>query len=386
MDDYSVLPELQALVGYQIVANPHFGVLKLGDRLLRPGDRFTQEDLTQGRLQFIQTTNLPYGVASQPDGFDFVLYKRNHLVTSDSLFSECMPERDIPLPDDGVYTFPIMIMATPTPTGFAKPITVEERGSRILTEADLFVSSSGSASEKLLYSVKVAPKNGTIFVRNRPVVQFTQQDVAQGYVRYQHTGSTPDADGVTLMCCNPFSKCVTVSMPIQLNPAIKLTGHNVFYAKIATKWNVMLEANKSPALFTLIDGNTQGPPLSTSPSGYVVWSYYDSSYQGAEDIPARGAGYDKPAEFRNIPLTYQWEGGLPLGVYMENLNGLLATASRLPYNVDTNTVWSLPSSPNEFQWQVRATDPYTGETDERTYYLRVTETGFGPDGQSSEIK
>jgi hypothetical protein len=62
----------------------------------------------------------------------------------------------------------------------------------------------------------------------------------------------------------------------------------------------------------------------------------------------------------------------------------VSTASRVPYDPQNDVTWVLPLVPDEFHWRVQITDPYTGESAVRDYTLRVTETGSGANGQTSE--
>lgn len=380
---YPVNPDYNHQVGYQLVSIPRYGVLLRAGAPLHVGERFTERDIQDGVISYRQTANLPEGSTGVKDGFRFQLFDRGLLVTDANQYVSCMPDREVPVPLDGVYQFDITIQATPTPGGVAKGFALKQGTSRPLTDRDLDIAGVGSRRDQVVHTLERPLKSGELRLNGRVTQQFTQGDVADGRVVYHHTGALM-LDEIALKSCNQFSKCVRNVLPISFTPTVAFTGDNVFYGRIGSKWQTTLTATKSPLLWDLIGGTISGPPLSPEAIGTVYWTYYDARFQSAGDPEDRGAGYDKLPQYQNQPLKYQWNGGLPLGTYLDNMEGLVSTASRLPYDPLNDVTWVLPLVPSEFKWRVMITDPYTGENAVRDYTLRVTETGLSPTGETSE--
>jgi hypothetical protein len=379
-----VPPEFAALIGYELRTIPQWGRLMRGDVPLHVGDRFTQEDINNSTVRYEHTVLFQGDQTEALDGFKFVLTDNGSTIVDPTLYTSCMPVPEIPVPADGVYQFTIHIQGRPFPTGSSLPVSIGEGNARMLTEYNINITAEGSTRGQIVHQVVKPPRMGRITLNGRPASMFTQQDVVEGRVSYVHTG-TDLVDSFELTSCTQFSKCQNNVIKITATQGLHITGDNVFYAKVSTKWRQPLEANRNPVLWELIGGDDKAPYLSTPASGVISWSYYDDQYTSAPaGSSLRGLGYDKLPEFRNLPYRYQWNGGLPFGSYVDNGEGAIWTANRYPYKPDEASTWKLPPDPTVFHWAMRATDPYTGDTAIRQFTLYVTNSGLGPNGQTSE--
>jgi hypothetical protein len=268
--------------------------------------------------------------------------------------------------------------------GSSLDVAVAEGHAKVLTEFNLNAAAEGSGRGQIIHQIRRMPGMGTLMLNGKPATMFTQQDLFEGRVTYRHTG-TSLSDSFEVTTCTQFSKCQNFTVKIAATEGLHFTGDNVFYARTSSKWNQPLTANRDPLLWELVDGSVDGPYLSTPASGVITWSYYDIQLPvPAKTSPLRGLGYDKLPEYQNLPFHYQWGGGLPFGTYVDNGNGVVWTANRYPYKADEDSTWKLPPDPSVFNWTMRITDPYTGDTATRKFTLYVTTSGLGPNGQTSE--
>lgn len=381
---YTVLPENAQFIGFQLVTEPRLGRLMMGDRPLHVGDRFTQDDINNGVVRYEHTVKLKQGETQATDTFRFVLTDNGSLVTDPAGFTSCMPVPEIPFPKDGVYEFAIRINGKPFPEGSSLDVQVSEGSTKLLTDFNINMSAQGSTRGQIIHELSRRPSQGSLFLNGKPATMFTQQDVFEGRVSYHHQG--PElSDLFEVTTCTQYSKCIKQVIRVGVTEGLHITGDNVFYAKVSSKWHQPLTANRDPLLWELVGGDLNAPYLSTTVTGSITWSYYDVQYSNAPATsPLRGLGYDKLPQYRNLPFHYQWNGGLPYGTYVDNANGVIWTANRFPYNPDEDSTWKLPANPSVFNWTMRVTDPYTGDTATREFTLYVTTSGRGPNGQTSE--
>ncbi len=180
-------------------------------------------------------------------------------------------------------------------------ITLSEGDSTILTPVMLLISDVDSPAVSLQYSLSGAPTNGTLLLAGTATNTFTQNDIFNGLVRYQHNGSEVPFDRFTF----------TVS-----DGAILLPGSNVFSIAV-------LPVNDAPALsintaLTLSEGTsaaiTSSLLLVTDADGPVPVAYTLGSSPvngvlklGAATLQA-GQTFTQ-LDITNGQLTYLHNGG-----------------------------------------------------------------------------
>ncbi|XP_032721005.1 LOW QUALITY PROTEIN: chondroitin sulfate proteoglycan 4 [Lontra canadensis] len=162
---------------YEVVQAPRKGNLRLQGTRLSEGQSFTQDDLQAGRVTYGATARTSETVE---DTFRF-------RVTAPPHFSP-------------LYTFPVHIGGDPdAPVLTNILLSVPEGGEGILSADHLFVKSLNSAS--YLYEVMERPRHGRLVWRGAQdeatvVTSFTNEDLLQGRLVYQHDNSETTEDDI----------------------------------------------------------------------------------------------------------------------------------------------------------------------------------------------
>lgn len=162
---------------YEVVQAPRKGNLRLQGTRLSDGQSFTQNDLQAGRVTYGATARASEAVE---DIFRFRVIAPPH-------FSP-------------LYTFPIHIGGDPdAPVLTNILLSVPEGGEGILSADHLFVKSLNSAS--YLYEVMERPRHGRLVWRGAQdqaatVTSFTNEDLLQGRLVYQHDNSETTEDDI----------------------------------------------------------------------------------------------------------------------------------------------------------------------------------------------
>lgn len=162
---------------YELVQAPRKGNLRLQGARLSEGQGFTQDDLQAGRVTYGATARTSETVE---DAFRF-------RVTAPPHFSP-------------LYTFPIHIGGDPdAPVLTNVLLSVPEGGEGVLSAEHLFVKSLNSAS--YLYEVMERPRHGRLVWRGAQdeataVTSFTNEDLLQGRLVYQHDNSETTEDDI----------------------------------------------------------------------------------------------------------------------------------------------------------------------------------------------
>lgn len=162
---------------YEVVQAPRKGNLRLQGTRLSEGQSFTQDDLQAGRVTYGATARTSETVK---DNFRF-------RVTAPPHFSP-------------LYTFPVHIGGDPdAPVLTNILLSVPEGGEGILSADHLFVKSLNSAS--YLYEVMERPRHGRLVWRGAQdeatmVTSFTNEDLLQGRLVYQHDNSETTEDDI----------------------------------------------------------------------------------------------------------------------------------------------------------------------------------------------
>lgn len=371
---------------YKLRKLPTLGYLSNNGVPLQVGSKFTQADINLGKILFHHTVPLELGVDETTDSFQFSMWEEDLGDITGGMYSDCMPEREIDTPVDGLFTFVITIRRAVDPIAVVWPDTIQlrEEGSLILSNAYLNVTDAGYASDEIIYTTAVQPKNGYVSLRGRKSDMFTQADVNAGDVVYVNTRLGDGTELLEFTVCNIKSRCVDVSLGLTINAKFRQTGDNVIYAEIGTRFNWTFSSNVENALWELRAG-TEVPPKNTPPSaGYILdWSSYAETSDVPADSPDRGPGYDKLQSYRNIKERLFWDGGLPLGMTLSSV-GYIGTADRKPTSLAGSQPWRLPLKPGRYPFTVMAFNPRTSESHIRRYVLVLMDNGLSNDGLASE--
>ncbi|XP_037689272.1 chondroitin sulfate proteoglycan 4 [Choloepus didactylus] len=162
---------------YEVVQAPRKGNLRLQGTRLSDGQGFTQDDLQSGRVTYGATARAS---EAMEDNFRF-------RVTAPPHFSP-------------LYTFPIHIGGDPdAPVLTNILLLVPEGGEGVISADHLFVKSLNSAS--YLYEVMERPRHGRLAWRGARdkttmVTSFTNEDLLDGRLVYQHDGSETTEDDI----------------------------------------------------------------------------------------------------------------------------------------------------------------------------------------------
>ncbi|XP_077636586.1 chondroitin sulfate proteoglycan 4 [Crocuta crocuta] len=162
---------------YEMVQAPRKGNLRLQGTRLSDGQSFTQDDLQAGRVTYGATARASEAVE---DTFRFRVIAPPH-------FSP-------------LYTFPVHIGGDPdAPVLTNILLSVPEGGEGVLSADHLFVKSLNSAS--YLYEVMERPRHGRLVWRGAEdgaatVTSFTNEDLLQGRLVYQHDNSETTEDDI----------------------------------------------------------------------------------------------------------------------------------------------------------------------------------------------
>ncbi|XP_053451288.1 chondroitin sulfate proteoglycan 4 [Nycticebus coucang] len=162
---------------YEVVQAPRKGNLQLQGTRLSDGQCFTQDDLQAGQVTYGATARASEAVE---DSFRF-------RVTAPPYFSP-------------LYTFPIHIGGDPdAPILTNVLLMVPEGGEGVLSADHLFVKSLNSAN--YLYEVMERPRHGRLAWqgtqdKTTAVTSFTNEDLLQGRLVYQHDDSETTEDDI----------------------------------------------------------------------------------------------------------------------------------------------------------------------------------------------
>ena len=141
---------------------------------LNTGDTFTQEDLNDGLIEYQHDGSEPAS-----ESFDFTVSDGQGGSASGTFSITVNPVNDAP--------------TLTTNNG----LTLDEGATASIGTSDLSASDVDDMASNLTYTVTSGPSNGTLLVNSAAATSFTQQDLADGAVEYQHDGSETTADSFT---------------------------------------------------------------------------------------------------------------------------------------------------------------------------------------------
>lgn len=379
-----IFPKKAISINARIVETPHWGVLRLGNRVLIPGDRFTYQDVVLGKLSYSQNKIIDSEETEIEDSFKFILFDSLNNPVTKSSFVACMAEQADLTPDDGIFEFKITIDLGEKPqvADFERMITLYDYHSAVISAA-MIGSTSSIGSKDLIYQVVEDPQYGYISVSGQKTAMFSHQDVVNGLVEYVSTESGPISEEVNFRLCTMNNRCTDFAIKFNIQPRFRHLNDNIIYAAVGKPFSLDLEASVANVLWELV-GGTETPPfgtLGTMPYDVIEWTSYNPYSGNPTNDPEIGVGYELLPEYRNVVDAIQWGGGLPIGIHVSK-SGRLSTANT---NVNTpgQQLWAMPANPSTYKFKLKAINPYTGEEIIRDYELRVTATGRGPNGELS---
>jgi len=374
---------------FKLLTLPQYGYLVKGKTRLQVGSKFSQQDIFDEQIKFVSTTKVPDNVEFLEDSFKYNLYKYGlGNITADS-YNTCLPDRDIEVPEDGIFEFSIRInkMTPPTITLIENKINVVEEKSTVLDNTVIHAELDGVSPNDLIYKLNTPLTNGYLSLRGKKTTMFTQADVNSNSIRYVATGMAPAWDTISLMVCTKTNQCVGPTViDVEIHADFKQIGDNVIYARIDSVFTWTFQTNKPNALWSLRGGSDISPRNASTPStGIIDWSNYAIADGAPLDDPERGLGFDKLIQYKNLHEQFYWDGGLPTGVAVSSI-GYVGTQYRIPLSQAGTQPWKLPIEPGRYLFTVTAIDPVTGLSATRRYALITTQTGTNSAGLQSETQ
>ncbi|RZL07772.1 MAG: hypothetical protein EOP40_15025, partial [Rubrivivax sp.] len=164
-----------AQLTYTLTATAGHGVLTRNGLALGLGDTFTQADLDGGLIAYTHDNSVTFS-----DQFEFTVADPGGSTTSNAVFA-------------------ITITSVNTPPTLATnlPATVLEGQSTTITSAQLSTQDAEEAAADLVYTLASAPANGRLLLNGAALDNgdsFTQQDIDNGLLSYEHDGSETLSD------------------------------------------------------------------------------------------------------------------------------------------------------------------------------------------------
>ena len=161
---------------YTITSPPKDGFLESTDRPRFPILTFTQRDLAGNKIRYIHTT----GSEVKMDHFNFELTDGNNRVNR--MFRISISDVD--------NKKPVLMIGT---------LYVNEGGNKVISTFELNAIDQDSPSIRIGYTLIQVPLYGNILYNfSRVVTSFTQSDLDQGMISYQHDGSETISDNLAL--------------------------------------------------------------------------------------------------------------------------------------------------------------------------------------------
>jgi VCBS repeat-containing protein len=197
-------------ISYTVTSATAHGRLELSSNAGHAVTSFTQADIDAGRLRYVHN-----GSETTTDSFTFTASDGQYSTAPTTFALSATPVNDPP------------VLARNTGA------TVNEGGTRTISQNQLRVTDVDTGNDNLVYSVTTAPGNGRLELNTNPgvaVTSFTQADITAGRVRFVHDGSETTSasfgfsvsDGNTTLGGNTFNFTVN---PVNDRPIVtKNTG------------------------------------------------------------------------------------------------------------------------------------------------------------------
>ncbi|XP_034152674.1 chondroitin sulfate proteoglycan 4 isoform X2 [Esox lucius] len=195
---------------YKVISKPNSGHLALGEHLNETVSAFTQADIDEGRVHFIQEGEPSSGVFyfSVSDGFHRPLYKLFNLEVT---------------------------AATVTMVNNTGVELVQGQTTAALTTEHLAAETNGRKSVTIHYTVTAAPQRGRLLMSDLPVSEFNQEDLHSGRLSYHMTDLTSSSDRFEFTVSTPDSNLTAQTVNITVRPLIHLGERVLIPSGIAVK-------------------------------------------------------------------------------------------------------------------------------------------------------
>jgi len=97
-------------------------------------------------------------------------------------------------------------------------LTVDEGGAETITSTLLLVTDTDNTPAELVYTVVVVPVNGTLKLGGTATVTFTQKDIDDGMLAYEHDGSETTSDSFVFSVSDGAGTIDATSFNISITP------------------------------------------------------------------------------------------------------------------------------------------------------------------------
>ncbi|MDH2374123.1 VCBS domain-containing protein [Cobetia sp. 3AK] len=228
-----------AQLAYSIATEPTYGQIQLniGTQAspqwieLIAGTTFTQEQIDDGLVRYVQTETAPEGTTSDT-GFTFTLVDSEFKAFDEA--GDAGTWGGVATPTVGTLTFTVddgdggegvdplaEIAFVPTNTGLAVNEAISSTESTTITNSDLQYSVTAGAytfpTNQIVYTVSSLPENGTLYVDGvalNAYGSFTQADIDAGLVTFLQDGSEDHDSSFAFIVTNggDFSESDTFSL------------------------------------------------------------------------------------------------------------------------------------------------------------------------------
>ena len=177
---------------YTVTSAPVNGIIRKSGT---PVTTFTQADISANQITYLHN-----GAENTFDSFQFTVSDGTATTATATFNITINPVNDAP-----VLT---------TNTG----VTVNEAGSVAITSAQLAASDVDSTTAQVRFTVTVAPTRGSIRRNGTPVSSFTQAEINNGLMTYQHNGGGSAPDGFTFTVTDGIQTTAAATFAITVQP------------------------------------------------------------------------------------------------------------------------------------------------------------------------
>lgn len=190
-----------AQIVYTIATAPSttIGSLLLSSATLSTGSTFTQDDINNRRLGYVQS-----GSESTSDSFVFRV-SDGEVVLPDTTFNITInPVNDIP------------VLLTTNPT-----LSLSEGANSVISSTLLQATDPDNTPIELRYTLTSQPSNGVLRLSGSTLganQSFTQSDINSGRLSYQHNGSETTRDSFGFRVADPAGGSASATFNIAINP------------------------------------------------------------------------------------------------------------------------------------------------------------------------
>ncbi|KAL0965816.1 hypothetical protein UPYG_G00286150 [Umbra pygmaea] len=195
---------------YSVISKPNNGYLALGEQLNETVLAFTQADINEGKVHFVQEGEPSSGVFyfSVSDGFHRPLYKLFNLEIA---------------------------MATVNLVNNTGVELVQGQTSATLTTEQLAAETNGRKSVTIHYTVTRPARRGRLLMSDLPVSEFNQEDLHSGRLSYHMTDFTSSSDSFEFTVSTPDSNLTAQTVNFTVRPLIHFSEHVLIPSGIAVK-------------------------------------------------------------------------------------------------------------------------------------------------------